>query len=115
MTITLAIFFLMAEPRCYRLLRDELDEAFQDPLGDLPPAKLASLPYLEAVIHEALRLSTPFFLPRSTPETGTYVDGNFIPGGTIVALAAHSQQISPDNFFPDPQVSWSGLRADQLR
>ncbi len=96
---------MIAEPKCYRVLRAELDEVFPDPFGYLDPAVLSRLPYLDAVIEEALRLGTPFFLPRIVPLGGARIDGKYIPEGTIVALAAYSQQISPDNFFPDPLAS----------
>ena len=102
--MALAIFFLVSEPRYYKTLREELDQAFPDPLGHLPASKLATLQYLEAVINEALRLGSPFFLPRVVPKGGANIDGMFIPEGTIVALAAYSQQTSPDNFFPEPEV-----------
>ena len=60
--------------------------------------------FLNGVIKETLRLASPYFNPRIIPSGGSVVDGKYIPEGTIVALAAHSQQTSPDNFFPSPQV-----------
>ncbi len=98
---------MITVPECYQRLRTELDEVFPDPLGWLNPSVLGSLPYLGAVVDETLRLGSPFFLPRVVPSGGASIDGNHIPEGTIVALAAYSQQISPDNFFPEPLVSIS--------
>ena len=85
-------------------VRQELDEAFPDPLGPLPRAKLASLPWLDAIINEGLRLGVHAYLPRVVPEGGIVLDGHFIPDGTNVALAAFSQQRSPENFYPEPEV-----------
>ena len=86
-------------------LRQELDEAFPDPLGPLPQTKLASLPWLEAIIDETLRLGLHAYLPRIVPEGGIVLDSHFIPEGTNVALAMYSQQRSPENFYPYPEVS----------
>ncbi|KAI0763298.1 cytochrome P450, partial [Trametes elegans] len=101
-TISLVLFFILAERRYYKQLRSELDKAFSNPLGDLPASDLANLPFLNAVIHETLRFSSPYFLPRIVPEGGALIDGKFIPESTVVALAAYSQQVSPDNFYPEP-------------
>ncbi|KAF8526956.1 cytochrome P450 [Hysterangium stoloniferum] len=62
------------------------------------------LQLLNAVLNETLRLGSPFFLPRIVPAGGVTVDGRFIPGGTIVAIAAYSQQVSPEIYPPDPLV-----------
>ncbi|KAJ8486845.1 hypothetical protein ONZ51_g4587 [Trametes cubensis] len=102
--LTLSVYYLLYNPLYYHRLRRELDEAFPDPLASLPADTLAALPFLNGTINEALRLGTPFFLPRVAPADGLIVDGRYIPGGTVVALAAYSQQISPDNFFPDPMA-----------
>ncbi len=101
---TLALYFLLAHPDYYQRLREELDAAFPDPTGSLPANDLAALSLLNGVINEALRLGTPFFLPRIVPKGGALLDNRFIPEDTIVALAAYSQQLSADNFFPEPAV-----------
>ncbi|KAI0636113.1 cytochrome P450 [Trametes polyzona] len=100
--MSLACYFLVASPEYYHQLRAELDAAFPDPLGPLAQATLNTLPILNGVIYEVLRLGSPYFLPRVVGEGGAKIDGRFIPEGTIVALAAYSQQTSPDNFYPDP-------------
>ncbi|KAI0759687.1 cytochrome P450 [Trametes elegans] len=101
-TLSLACYFLTAEPQYCKQLRHALDHAFPDPLGPLPASVLAAIPLLDGVLNEALRLGSLFFLPRITPPDGVHVDGRFIPGETVVALAAYTQQTSPDNFFPQP-------------
>lgn len=104
-TMSLAFYFMLAQPKYYAMLQKELDDTFPDRSGHLDPAKLAGLSFLNAVLNEALRLGSPFFLPRIVPTGGTNIDGNYVPEGTVVALAAYSQQVSPDNYWPEPLVS----------
>ncbi|KAI0700471.1 cytochrome P450 [Cytidiella melzeri] len=101
-TMALAIYFMLSSPSTYKTLQAALDEAFPDPLAPLDRRTLASIPILDAVLNEALRLGSPFFLPRVVPPGGTVIEGAMIPGGTTVALAAYSQQVAEENFFPDP-------------
>ena len=100
------MYFLLSNPESYHRLRKELDGAFPDTTSGaaLSPKTLAELAFLNGVIKETLRLASPYFNPRIVPSGGSVVDGEYIPEGTVVALAAHSQQTSPDNFFPSPQV-----------
>ncbi|KAJ8486823.1 hypothetical protein ONZ51_g4573 [Trametes cubensis] len=102
-TISLAIFFLLSHQQYYHRLREELFAAFPDPMTSMQMDELAALPFLNGVINETLRLESPYYNPRIVPHGGAYMDGHFIPAGTIVAIAAHSVQTSPDHFFPDPK------------
>lgn len=99
------MYFMMAEPKYLALLRRELEQVFPDPSGPLPDEKLAQMPLLDAVLKESLRLGSPYFMPREVPAGGATIDGQFVPEGTVVAQAAYSQQIDPDNFYPEPLVS----------
>ena len=96
---------MLSNPPIYEELHAALCEAFPDPCGPLDKRKLASIPLLNAVLMETLRLSSPFFLPRVVPPEGAIIEGTWIPGGTVVALAAHTQQTSEENFSPYPLVS----------
>lgn len=107
LALALACYFLTAEPHYYQLLRKELDTAFPDPLGPISLDSLVPLPILNGVIQEALRLGSPYFLPRVVPPGGAHMDDRYIPEGTIVAFAAYSQQTSSENFYPDPMVKRS--------
>ncbi|KAI0648753.1 cytochrome P450 [Trametes meyenii] len=102
-TVSLAIYFLLANNQYYVRLRQELDNAFPDKMASLHVDDLASLPLLNGVINETLRLASPYYNPRVIPTGGTFVDGRYLPEGTIVALAAHSQQTNVDNFYPAPK------------
>lgn len=105
--LTLAIFFLAAQPQYLQRLRDELKQhsiRVDEPLDRNGLGKVA---FLDAVINETLRLGTMFFLPRVVQEGGIRVSETLVPEGTTIALAAYSQHVSPDNFSPEPLVSHS--------
>ena len=102
----LAIFFLLTRQDYYLQLQAELDSAFDDPTAPLDAEVLASLPFLNGVINETLRLGTPFFLPREIPANGAVIDGMFVPPGTVVALAVYSQHHDSKHFAPYPMVSY---------
>ena len=48
----------------------------------------SSLPYLGAVVKEAMRLhpSVGFLMERHTPPQGATICGQYVPGGTIVGI-----------------------------
>ncbi|EGN93361.1 hypothetical protein SERLA73DRAFT_189569 [Serpula lacrymans var. lacrymans S7.3] len=101
--ISLAFYFMLVQPKYYEMLRAELDGAFSDCTGHLDNTKLANLTFLNAILNETLRLCTFFFLPRIVPPGGLVLEGNYIPGGTVVAIATHSLHTSPAYFSPAPQ------------
>ena len=71
-------------------LRDELDPL---PLNkDLNYSTLADLPYLNAVITEAMRVHPPIpgGFPRLTPPGGIDIDEVHIPGGVTVVAPNYS-------------------------
>ncbi|EIW57872.1 cytochrome P450 [Trametes versicolor FP-101664 SS1] len=102
-TVSIAIYFLLSHREYYDRLYAELKQTFPDPMASVNLDELTTLPFLNAVIHETLRLASPYFNPRVVPKGGLFVDGQFIPEKTVVALAAHSQQISEANFYPAPK------------
>ncbi|KZT05810.1 cytochrome P450 [Laetiporus sulphureus 93-53] len=101
-TLAHIFYFLLSRPEYYTMLRAELDNVFANPMDHLDHGTLASLAFLNAVITEALRLGSSFFVPRIVPTGGFVLEGRHIPEGTIVAIAAYSQQMSPENYWPDP-------------
>jgi len=101
-SITLAMYFLLTQPEIYKKLQMELDTVFQHDTISFDNTKLTSILLLNAVVNESLRLGTPFYIPRIVPKQGTTIDGKAIPGDCVVALSAYSQQISAENFYPDP-------------
>ncbi|KAK2465775.1 hypothetical protein APHAL10511_002319 [Amanita phalloides] len=109
------IFHLLAlHPEVQDALRREVSEARANH-GDLPFEQLVSLPYMDAVFRETLRLYPPvptfhrtarkdMVLPLSTPIKG--MDGRdmhevFVPKNTLVLVSAFSSNRNPEVWGPD--------------
>ncbi|KAJ7102695.1 cytochrome P450 [Mycena epipterygia] len=101
--LTLLFYYILADRDVYRRLTGELDDNFGQAIEDNDLPALFRLPYLGAVVQEALRLGTPFpGLPRVVPPGGSVICSTFIPPGTIVGVPAYAQQVSGENFWPEP-------------
>lgn len=74
-----AIYFVLTHPEAHAKLKAELDSVYSAP-KDID-GQVQKLPYLNAVITEAMRLYPPVPVggPRVSP--GAYVDGTYIPAG----------------------------------
>lgn len=79
-TFYAVLFFLLKYPRTLAILSKEIRDSFQS-YGELTPDSLAQLKYLQAFIHETLRmhLTTPTGMPRISPSAT--VDGVYVPKG----------------------------------
>ncbi|KAF7360803.1 Cytochrome P450 [Mycena venus] len=101
--LTLLLYYILADRQVYKKLSAELDLNFRHVIEDNELSVLFQLPYMGAVVQEALRLGTPFpGLPRVVPPDGSVICSRFIPAGTIVGVPAYAQQVSPENFWPHP-------------
>ncbi|CAL1701534.1 unnamed protein product [Somion occarium] len=101
--LSFVFYFLLTNPEAYKRLQEELDQAFPDPDVPFNLELLNSLAYLDGVVHESLRLGTPFpGLPRVVPKEGAVVDNVYLPGETIVGVPAYSQEVDAENFWPEP-------------
>ncbi|PNS15597.1 Isotrichodermin C-15 hydroxylase [Sphaceloma murrayae] len=104
-TLTYLVWAVLRQPSVQHRLEEEV-AALDDGFGD---AELEQLPYLNAVIQEALRLygAAPGSLPRVVPQTGLTVQGYQIPPGTTVCTQAYtihrdaSTFEDPERFNPD--------------
>jgi cytochrome P450 len=103
---------LLTHPVSYRKLRAEMEEGIATGKISLPikDAEARQMPYLQAVIKEALRLMPPasgaFY--KEVPPAGDMINGMFIPGGTQIGsspLGIHcSKKIfggDADHFRPE--------------
>ncbi|KAK4500978.1 hypothetical protein PRZ48_006784 [Zasmidium cellare] len=101
-----AIFFLLAgSPPAYAKLRAEIDK--NTPTSGFIPYKDAlKLPYLQAVIYEALRLYPPLFGLKSkcAPPEGETVNGTFYPPGTEICICDDAVCRRKDIFGDDSEV-----------
>ncbi|PNY25948.1 Pisatin demethylase [Tolypocladium capitatum] len=104
-----ALLHVMTNPRVYSKLQREVDDAVRDGgapgagEGLIAAAQVKQLPYLQAVVHEALRIWPPVanIFPRDVPPGGdtVVVDGKevFLPGGVCVGYSAcamhHSEAV----------------------
>nr|ASN66816.1 Cyp53C10 [Phaffia rhodozyma] len=103
-----AIFYYLAtNPSTLEKLQQELDEALfnLDPSSPSVPTydDVKSLPYLEAVINEALRIhcTSGIGLPRVVPEGGAIVSGTFFKQGTVLSVPTYTVHRDPDIWGDD--------------
>ena len=94
-----ATYYLLRNPATLHHLTNEIRTSFKDSSlinGDTTQ----SLPYLNAVIEESLRIFPPVpdGLQRTTPSPGAYVSSHYIPGGTTVSVSGWSLTHSPTYF-----------------
>ncbi|KAK7942479.1 Cytochrome P450 monooxygenase vrtE [Apiospora aurea] len=90
-TIRAIFYYALHEPRAYRKLEEEILAADLGNTEDkvAPFAACCKLPYLEAVVREAMRMhpGVCMLLERYVPAEGlTLPDGRFVPAGTAVGV-----------------------------
>ncbi|KAK1764513.1 cytochrome P450 [Phialemonium atrogriseum] len=99
------VYFLCKNPEKLSKLRSELDVAESDGRLSEPItyAEAMSLPYLQAVLKEAMRLhpSTGFTMARVVPKGGTVLLGHSLPEGTTVGINSWVAHRNEDVFGPD--------------
>lgn len=89
-SMSATIYFLMKHPHCLQKLRDEIETA--DRQGNISsPVKFKEaqkLPYLQAIIKEALRMHAAVgqILSRVVPEGGAHIAGRHFPQGVSTSL-----------------------------
>ncbi|KAK5651851.1 hypothetical protein OQA88_11620 [Cercophora sp. LCS_1] len=90
-------YYVMSDLEVWTRVRDEVRGAFEKEEEINVAAVSAKLPYLLAVLNEALRIHTPVpvGIHKLVPEGGTIIDGQWVPGGTDVTLHQWSAFRSP--------------------
>jgi len=109
--ITSLFYYLLANPVTYKRLQAEVDKFF-GPGESVTLGFMHEMPYLEACINEALRISPPIVSgsPRSKFEPnsseGKMLGPYYIPEGTTAILNTLAVQKDPRNFSPSPNSFW---------
>ncbi|KAI0836308.1 cytochrome P450 [Hypoxylon sp. FL0890] len=88
--IRITILHILATPRVYQRLKSEIASAVQDGKASHPitQAEARTLPYLQAVVYEGLRIrpATTSHVSKEVPRGGDTINGKFIPEGTAIGL-----------------------------
>ncbi|KAK7056360.1 hypothetical protein VNI00_002914 [Paramarasmius palmivorus] len=107
------VYYLLSSPLYLERLREEIDQSFPsiyDGSTSLDAARLAELPWLNAVINETLRLQPP--VPtglQRAPEQGgggRAIGTMFVEEGTAIQVPPFVLHRDPRYFSPDPQKFW---------
>ncbi|KAL5499093.1 hypothetical protein ACEPAH_1611 [Sanghuangporus vaninii] len=102
-------YYVAANSRVQAKLQKELDEALGADVSDNPVttyAQVKNLPYLEAVINEAMRIHSTagLGLPRVVPDGGLTVCGKTFPKGTVLSVPMYSVHRDPEVWGADADV-----------
>ncbi|KAH8723046.1 putative toxin biosynthesis cytochrome P450 monooxygenase [Phaeosphaeriaceae sp. PMI808] len=92
-------YFILRDRAVWERLRDEIRSSFSQE-SNFSFRKLQVLPYLNAVIEEALRLYVvvPSTFPRRTPPEGATIAGKYVPGDFAVGVNGYAAALSETNF-----------------
>lgn len=93
--IRVTLLYIMSTPRVYARLKAEIRDATASasasststtPSGVISVERARALPYLQAVIHEAVRVHPPVLYGhfKRVPAGGDTLGGHFVPAGTAV-------------------------------
>ena len=91
--------YLVREPAKLQTLVHEIRSTFHTE-DDINGTSLSRLPYLNAVIHEGMRLCPTISdgMRRTVPRGGASVAGHFLPEGTVVSIPQWATYQSAENF-----------------
>ncbi|KAI0467426.1 cytochrome P450 [Xylaria cf. heliscus] len=102
-TLTIASYHLFSNRPLLLRLRDELRTVMPTPDTDVSWSQLEQLPYLNAVVNEAIRLSFgPIFRStRVAPTESLTYKKLVIPPGTPISMSTYFVHMDPE-IFPEP-------------
>lgn len=101
-TLRSIFYFICRDPITYQKLCEEVRARCEFPATY---SSAQNLPFLNAVIKEALRLHPPMaiMLGRTVPVGGATICGHFVPEGTEVGIPAYVLHRDP-SVFSDPEA-----------
>ena len=113
------VYYTVRHPLIHASVVAELDAAHA--AGRLSTtiqaSEALSLPYLQAVLKECLRVfpPVPSGLPRRIPDEGLFIGGRYFPAGTTLSVNPHAIHRSPEcfgrtanNFVPERWLGEEG-------
>jgi cytochrome P450 len=111
-TLTFVLYYILANPQHWARLVHEVRSQFSSE-KEISGHSTAPLPFLNAVIHETLRLRppAPSNLQRVVPEEGMMIDGYYVPPSTVVSTPTYGIMHDPrhfshpDDFIPTRWIS----------
>ncbi|KAK2484730.1 hypothetical protein H9L39_02710 [Fusarium oxysporum f. sp. albedinis] len=106
-TITYGVWCILKNPNVEKKMLEELRTVETNSDGLMECQNLMNLPYLTAVIHETLRISSPApgILTRLVPSGGTRYGNHFLPAD-VRNFRLNSAAFNPlrPNLFPKPKA-----------
>ena len=98
-TLTFVLYYILANPQHWTRLVHEVRSHFSSE-EEINGHSTTPLSFLNAVIHETLRLRppAPSNLQRVVPEEGIIIDGHYISPGTVVSTPTYGIMHDPRNF-----------------
>ncbi|RAH70116.1 cytochrome P450 [Aspergillus aculeatinus CBS 121060] len=103
-SLTFAVYQLLRDRGMFLKVRQELKQAMPTPRHEPKWSQLEQLPYLTAIINEALRLSaTPMRPVRVAPSESLQYKQYTIPPGTPISTISYFIHRNPQ-LFPDPNT-----------
>ncbi|KAH7053258.1 cytochrome P450 [Macrophomina phaseolina] len=98
--LTNLTYYLCRHPAAQKSLQASLDAACPAGAASFSYDAIKSLPCLDAVINETMRLwpPAPAAMPRLTPPEGLQIGDVWIPGNVTVAVPPYTVQRDPRNF-----------------
>jgi cytochrome P450 len=91
--LRLTLAYLLVTPSAFQKLRDEIDDGVKNGKVSSPvkDAETKQLPYLQACIKEALRLTPPAtgLLHKRVPKGGDVIHGFFVPEDTQIGVCMY--------------------------
>lgn len=107
-TLSAILYNLVKYPNTFNKLREEIDLAEKEGNISNPITfkEAQTLPYLQAVIKEALRVhsATGFPMPRVVPSEGVTIASHFFPPGSTVGINSWVAHRNPTVFGSDAEL-----------
>ncbi|GAP87966.1 putative cytochrome P450 [Rosellinia necatrix] len=98
---TAIVYHVLAHPEIHSKLRTEIRSTFADAKAIRLQAVLGQLPYLDAVVQEAMRIHAPLangFTRWVSSRDGAMICGKHVPRGTVLTINHYCSNTSARNF-----------------